>query len=139
MTRINGVVETKVFTFTSTMSQNGLPQVLCQFGTFADENNDLERAFIQSGKTLPHFIASRGHMAAAKDPNTYTVKIERDKEKTRWNSGVYRLDSMTQESLEDYFSFPYELSDNKSSMIKLAEAIYQTQITKKDAKQKQKA
>lgn len=139
MERKNGTVETRVYTFSTTMSQNGLPQVLCQFGTFADENNDLQQAFLKSGKTLSHFIVSNEHHRTANDPETITVKLERDKKSTRWNTGIYNLQAMTKEKLEDYFSFPYDTSDNKSAMIKLAEEIYKNELEKKSAKQKQKA
>lgn len=139
MERTNATVTTRTYTFTTMMSSDNMPQVLCQFATFADENNDLQKAFLQSGKTLAHFVAGNNHLSAVHDPNQYTVKVRRDKTKTNWNAGVYNLQSMTKERLDEYFTFPYDAADNKTSMIKLAETIYQNELEKQDSKQKQKA
>lgn len=139
MERTNGTIKTRTYSFSTSMSEQGLPQMLCNFGIVEDENNNLQQAFMKSGKSLAHFIASNDHHAAARDPETITVKVEKDKQTTRWNAGIYNLQSMTKEQLEDYFSFPYDSADRRSTMTKLAEAIYQNELEKKNSKQKQKA
>lgn len=137
MQRKNGVIETKLYTFLT--SQDNMPQVICQFATSNDENNHVQQEFLKSGKTLTQFIAQNKHLSAAHDKDTITVKVQRNKTTTRWNVGEYNLPSMTKEKLADYFSYPYNSSDNESSLIKLAEEIYKKELDMKESKKKQKA
>ena len=107
-----------------------------KFDEFDDSNNALEIAYIQSGKTFSHFVASSSFAAMLQTDNAITVNLLREEDDTRYNVGVYPMHALSKEKLHEFFTLPYSNEDTTTSMVELAENIYNQK--KEASKQYQK-
>ena len=132
----DGTVKSASYTYSTTYLGQNKPQISAKFDEFDDSNNALEIAYIQSGKTFSHFVASSSFAAMLQTDNAITVNLMREEGETRYNVGVYPMHALSKEKLHEFFTLPYSNEDTTTPMVELAENIYNQK--KEASKQYQK-
>lgn len=134
----DGTMKTASYTYSTTYLGQDKPQISAKFGEFDDSNNTLERAFIESGKSFSHFVASSSFASTMQTDDAITVNLMREEDKTNYNVGVYPMHSLSKERLQEYFTLPFETDDITTPMVQLANDIYEQEKAKKSSKQYKK-